>query len=79
MVRPGRAGRSDARSRAACMALLGDIFEVFLRMADAISGLVGLVGNWESARRRVLWRAVGSATGCRARSLGCACVPKVAC
>ena len=77
MVRPGRAGRGDARSRAACTALLGDLVEVFVRMTDAISGLVGLLGNWVGARRRVLRRAVGNAIGCRARRLGCACVPKV--
>ena len=77
-MRPGRAGWGDARSRAACTALLGDLIEVFVRMVDAISGLVGLVGNWVGARRRVLRRAVGDAMGCRARRLGCACVRKVA-
>ena len=77
VVRPGRAGRGDARSRAACTALLGDLIEVFVKMVDAISGLAGLVGNWVGARRRVVRRAVGNATGCRARRLGCACVQNV--
>ena len=45
-MRPGRAGRGDARSRAVCTALLGGLIEVFVRTVDAVSGLVGLVGNW---------------------------------
>ena len=46
VVRPGRAGRGDARSRAACTTLLGDLVEAFVRVVDATSGLVSLVGNW---------------------------------
>ena len=76
-MRPGRAGRGDARSRAEYAALLGDLIEVFVTVVDAISGLVGLVGNWVGARLRVLRSAVGNAMGCRARRLGCAHVPKV--
>ena len=48
-------------------------------MADAVSGLVGLMGNWVGARHRVLRRAVDNAMGYRARRLGCACVPNVEC
>ena len=76
-MRPGRAGRGDARLCLACTVLPSDLVEVFVRMTDAISGLVGLVGNWVGARRRVLRRAVGNAIGCCAGRLGCACVPKV--
>ena len=76
VVRPGRAGRGDARSRAACTASLGDLIKVFVKIVDALSGSAGMVGNWVGARRGVLRRAEGNATGCRARGLGCACVPK---
>ena len=76
-MRPGRAGRGAARSRVACTAVLGDLVGIFVGMADAMSGLGGLMGNWVGARLRVLRRAVDNAMGCHARRLGCACVPNV--
>ena len=45
-MRPDRAGRSGALSRAACSALLSDLIGEFVRMVDTILELVGLVGNW---------------------------------
>ena len=46
VVMPAPAGRSGARSRAACTALLGDLVGVSVRMVDAILGLDGLAGDW---------------------------------
>ena len=46
VVMPGRTGRSGARSRAACTALLGDLIGVSARIVDAILGLADLAGNW---------------------------------
>ena len=43
VMRPGRAGRSSACSRAACTALRGDLIGVFVRIVDTILESVGLV------------------------------------